>query len=383
MTPPQQRVTRGFSIDDEGQDSKPAPRRVRTRQQIMNGEGKRPPESVELKLLAHNPFNPRDVLTELKETAESLKEKGQIQPVAVVRRAAFLSVHPDQEPWLGEAEYVVIDGNRRLAAAGVAGLERLRIDVNDDLAASAENLLESALIANVHRVDVPPIDQAKALRGLVKVHGSQGKVAKRLGKTPAWVSQRLALLELTPELQKKVEAGELKVEPARRIGRMPKSRQAAAAKETINAVNTPRQRSPRRVLKVRDGDETINAVNAPDGETGVAVPADQTGNTVNGVKTRAPGDGALALPDQGDTTGHGSEQAEGEITKRPPVKMPWGDGKASMDIIFVKLETAERRRAVARYAALIGSAGAFVDDLKEATSPEFRREVAELLLEDL
>ncbi|MGW1105723.1 hypothetical protein [Streptomyces sp. NPDC002540] len=48
------------------------------------------------------------------------------------------------------------------------------------------------------------------------MHGSQGKVAKRLGKTAAWVSQRLALLELTPELQDKVEAGELKVEPARR-----------------------------------------------------------------------------------------------------------------------------------------------------------------------
>ncbi|WP_405649007.1 ParB/RepB/Spo0J family partition protein [Streptomyces uncialis] len=382
MTPPQQRVTRGFSIDDEGQDSKPAPRRVRTRQQIMNGEGKRPPESVELRLLAHNPFNPRDELTELEETAESLKEKGQIQPVAVVRRAAFLSVHPDQEPELGEAEYVVIDGNRRLAAAGVAGLEKLRIDVNDDLAASAEDLLESALIANVHRVDVPPIDQAKALQGLVKVHGSQGKVAKRLGKTPAWVSQRLALLELTPELQKKVETGELKVEPARRIGRMPKGEQAAAAKETVNAVNTPRQRSPRRVLKASDAGETVNAVNTPDGETGVVVPADQTGNTVNGVNT-LPGEDAAAVPDQRDTNDHDSEQAGDEAAKRPPVKMPWGDGRASMDIIFVKLETAERRRSVARYAELVGSAGAFVDDLKEATSPEFRREVADLLLKDL
>jgi ParB family chromosome partitioning protein len=216
MTPPAQRVTRGFSIDDEGQDSKPPARRIRTRQQIMAGEGKRPPASVALAALAHNPFNPRDELTELEETAESLRARGQLQPVAVVRRAAFLGVHPDQETALGDAEYVVIDGNRRLAAAAIAGLAELRIDVNDDLAVSAGDILEAALIANVHRVDVPPLDQAKAIKELVSVHGSQGKVAKRLGKTPAWVSQRLALLELTPDLQEKVESGELKVETSRR-----------------------------------------------------------------------------------------------------------------------------------------------------------------------
>ncbi|MGH3804985.1 MAG: hypothetical protein ACRDTD_33540, partial [Pseudonocardiaceae bacterium] len=67
----QQRVTRGFSIEDapEGgeQDS---PRRVRTRAQIISGEGKRPPAAVELTLLAHNPYNPREELTNLEETAE-------------------------------------------------------------------------------------------------------------------------------------------------------------------------------------------------------------------------------------------------------------------------------------------------------------------------
>ncbi|MFD7001045.1 hypothetical protein ACFWA5_33480 [Streptomyces mirabilis] len=63
---------------------------------------------------------------------------------------------------------------------------------------------------------------AKAIRELVQVHDSQGQVAKRLGKAPAWVSQRLALLELTPAPPETVEAGGLKVEPARRIGRRPK-----------------------------------------------------------------------------------------------------------------------------------------------------------------
>ncbi|WP_259454415.1 ParB/RepB/Spo0J family partition protein [Streptomyces ginkgonis] len=244
-------------------------------------EGAVPPSSVPLNQLAHNPFNPRDELTELEETAASLTERGQIQPLAVVRRAAFLAAHPDQTDTLGAAQYVVIDGNRRLAAAGIAGLTELRIDVNDSLAASAADMLEGALVANIHRVDVPPLDQAKAIQELVDVHGSQAQVAKRLGKTPAWVSQRLALLELTPELQDKVETGELKVEPARRIGRLPKEQQAAAAAETANAVNTPRQRQPRRKLSDGPASPTVNAVNAPEAPPAPGGPETSTVNAVN------------------------------------------------------------------------------------------------------
>ncbi|MET9914456.1 ParB/RepB/Spo0J family partition protein [Streptomyces sp. NPDC006476] len=283
MTPRRERVTRGFSVDENAGAA--VPRRVRTREQIANGEGRRPPASVTLEALAPNPFNPREELTDIEETAESLRAKGQIQPVTVARRAAFLVAHPGQEEALGEAEYVVIDGNRRLAAAALAGLESLRIDVNDDLAVSAEDILESALIANIHRVDVPPLDQARAIRDLLSKHGSQGQVAKRLGKTAAWVSQRLALLELTPELQEKVEAGELKVEPARRIGRMPKEQQAEAAEEAIRAVKAPRQRRPQSEVAAPDAAPGVNAVNtsAPQAEDAAASPT-----TVNAVNTPGP-----------------------------------------------------------------------------------------------
>jgi ParB family chromosome partitioning protein len=294
MTPPTQRVTRGFSIDDEGQDAKAAPRRIRTRQQIMNGEGKRPPASVELKLLAHNPFNPRDELTEVEETAESLKEKGQLQPVAVVRRAAFLATHPDQEEQIGEAEYVVIDGNRRLAAAGVAGLAELRIDVNDDLAASAEDMLEGALIANIHRVDVPPLDQAKAIQELLSKHGSQEKVAKRLGKSGAWVSQRLALLGLPDDLQEKVESGELKVKDGRRIGRLPAKQQQAEAAAALNRVKTPRKP---RAARVAADDTPAAPSTAPIPAQGTEAPAPVTGGeALNPVKTETDSPVAPDLP---------------------------------------------------------------------------------------
>ncbi|MFE2490506.1 ParB/RepB/Spo0J family partition protein [Streptomyces mirabilis] len=307
-----QRVTRGFNIAEATPDGEPeTPRRIRTRAQIMNGEGKRPPAKVELALLAHNPFNPREELTNLEETAESLRAKGQIQPVTVARRAAFLAAHPGQDDALGEAEYVVIDGNRRLAAAHLAGLEELRIDVNDDLATSAADILESALIANIHREDVAPLDQAKAIQELVKVHGSQGQVAKRLGKTPAWVSQRLALLELTPDLQEKVETGELKVEPARRIGRLPKGQQAEEAQKTINAVKPPRQRRGK-PAETGSNTPTVNAVNTPEGS---AAAGSDTPATVNAVNTPAGSPAPAALA---DAEADRSEQGEGGQPKRLP-----------------------------------------------------------------
>jgi ParB family chromosome partitioning protein len=192
-----------------------------------------PPSEVPIEALAHNPFNLREDLTEIDELAQSLLSRGQLQPLAVATRMAFMEAHPGQTDSLGRAPYVVIDGNRRLAAAQLAGLKTLNIHVNDSLSTSAADILESALIANVHRVDVAPLDQARALQQLVDVHGSQAQVAKRLGKTPAWVSQRLALLNLTPTLQEKVDTGELKVEPARRIGRLPQAEQAAAAAESL------------------------------------------------------------------------------------------------------------------------------------------------------
>ncbi|MFI2764341.1 ParB/RepB/Spo0J family partition protein [Streptomyces echinatus] len=328
MTPPQERVTRGFSMDEEARGERKTPRRIRTREQIMNGEGKRPPAKVELKLLAGNPFNPRDELTDIEETAESLRAKGQIQPVTVARRAAFLNAHPGHEGQIGEeAEYVVIDGNRRLAAAALAGLTELRIDVNDDLAASAADMLESALIANIHRVDVPPMDQAKAIQELVQVHGSQGQVAKRLGKTPAWVSQRLALLELTPELQEKVEAGELKVEPARRIGRLPKPKQKAEAEKAINAVKTPRQR--RRQPEDEDSaTSSVNGVNTPDGS---AESESDTPATVNAVNTSAEGAGpaTASIGTDGSALGEGDQ----------PRRLPYDDALYVVQHMHVKMTT--------------------------------------------
>ncbi|MDQ0904672.1 ParB family chromosome partitioning protein [Streptomyces canus] len=325
MTPPQQRITRGFSMGEEDGGEKPPARRIRTRQQIMNGEGKRPPATVELKLLAGNPFNPRDELTEIEETAESLRAKGQIQPVTVVRRAAFLGAYPGQEGELGEeAEYVVIDGNRRLAAAPVAGLSELRIDVNDDLAASAADILESALIANIHRVDVPALDQARAIRELLAKHGTQEKVAKRLGKSGAWVSQRLALLELPEDLQEKVESKELSVKDGRRIGRLPKDQQRPEAAKALNRVKTPRKPRGKTAAPVESGTPAPEAM-------GTVLPhqasaeGEAPATALNPVKTPAQGAGSGT-----DATAQGKADQ--------PKRLPYDDAFSVVTHLHLKMD---------------------------------------------
>ncbi|MFD8363454.1 ParB/RepB/Spo0J family partition protein [Streptomyces hygroscopicus] len=214
---------------------------VRSRRQTGECEEKRSFAEVIIELLAFNPYNPREELTRIEETAESLKVKGQLQPLSVVRRHAFLEIYPEHREVIGQAKYVVIDGNRRLAAARKAGLTSLRIDVNDSLAESGASILESSLVANIHRVDVPPLDQARAIQGLLGFYKSQTEVAKRLGKSGAWVSQRLALLELAPDLQEKVEAGELRVKDARRIGRLPIGQQRGEADKVLNPVKGERK----------------------------------------------------------------------------------------------------------------------------------------------
>ncbi|MER5860294.1 ParB/RepB/Spo0J family partition protein [Streptomyces sp900105245] len=183
--------------------------------------------------LAPNPYNPRATLAAIEEMADSLTSKGIIQPLTIVTREAFLAAHPDHAQDLASAEYVVVDGNRRLAGAKLAGLDDVPVHVDDALAQDADTLLETALIAAVQHEDLEPLDEAKALEQLVQVHGSQRAVARALGKSSGWVTQRLALLKLTPELKQALEDKALPVKVARTVGQLPEQQQQSAADEAL------------------------------------------------------------------------------------------------------------------------------------------------------
>lgn len=189
------------------------------------------PTSARLDQLAHNPENRRYGYDEPEdeELVDSLRELGQVQAVTAVARDVFIAHFPQHTELLADARWVVVDGNRRLAAARRAGLPSLRLTVQDNLGAIDDpRISEAALVANIHRAQLPPLLEARELASLVERHGSQSAVARRLSKSQGWISQRLALLRLTDELQQALRNGAITVEDARAVASQPATKQVAA-----------------------------------------------------------------------------------------------------------------------------------------------------------
>ncbi|MCD2191377.1 ParB/RepB/Spo0J family partition protein [Actinomycetospora soli] len=181
------------------------------------------PTSAPLPDLSHNPHNPRDGYDDdaTRELAASMESLGQLQPATVVSRDVFLAHYPDDTEQIGVARWVVIMGNRRLAAAHLAGLDQLAITVADHLGGTDPKLTEALLVENLHREALPPLLEARELQALVELHGSNSAVARRIGKTDAWVSQRLGLRKLAPEAARALQAGELSFREARGLASKP------------------------------------------------------------------------------------------------------------------------------------------------------------------
>lgn len=190
-------------------------------------EGVAPPTALPVGRISPNPDNPRTSLGDLSELGGSLREHGQKQAITVMNRDAYVKANPERE---GELEpdttHVVVDGSSRLAAAREAGLTHLKVMVDDEQGTDADEILESALVANVHRQALEPLDEAHALQRLLTIHGTQTALAKRLHKSQGWVSQRLALLNLTPELKERI--GLEPVDLLRAVGNKPAEQQEAA-----------------------------------------------------------------------------------------------------------------------------------------------------------
>ncbi|MEU6055357.1 ParB/RepB/Spo0J family partition protein [Streptomyces xanthochromogenes] len=283
---------------------------------------------VELARLSHNPFNPREELKAIEEMADSLTTRGIIQPLTVVTRQAFLTAHPGREADLGTAEFVVVDGNRRLAGATMAGLDEVPVHIDDALADDPDTLLETALIAAVQHEDLDPLDEAKALQRLIQVHGSQRAVARALGKSSGWVTQRMALLKLTPELQQAVEDKTLPVEVARSVGKLPAQQQQHAVQDAMAK------------RKQRKDDK-------PRGAYAVSTPGPESGSPAEGaygVSTPA----ALVAPSTAGSPLPGVDTRQAPEAPRKVVKMPWQDGDAVADIVIEKMDEAQRERLIQR-----------------------------------
>ncbi|MBT3151339.1 ParB/RepB/Spo0J family partition protein [Streptomyces sp. CHD11] len=223
-------------------------------------DGVAPPSALSPDRISLNPDNPRSSLGDLTDLAGSLKTHGQKQAITVMNRDAYIKANPAREGDLErDTAYVVIDGSSRLAAAREAGLATVRVMVSDDQGETSEELLESALVANIHRQDLGELDEARALQRLLVIHGSQSALAKRLHRSQGWVSQRLALLNLTPELQARM--GEEPIDLLRAVGNKPAAEQEAALQE----LKLKRARKEAEKQQRRDGAEAQRDTGPQDG----------------------------------------------------------------------------------------------------------------------
>jgi ParB family chromosome partitioning protein len=159
-------------------------------------------EYVPIVNLRPNPDQPRkDFNPEaLEELAQSIRRKGIIQPVLVEKK--------------GDS-FLIIAGERRYRAAQIAGLAEVPVVVRDF---TEDDKLEIALIENLQREDLNPIEEAAAYKRLVDEKGlSQDEVADAVGKNRSTVANSLRLLKLPEDMQKSLVSGEITAGHARAI----------------------------------------------------------------------------------------------------------------------------------------------------------------------
>jgi ParB family chromosome partitioning protein len=156
-------------------------------------------EAVDVDLIVPNPHQPRASLGEesLRELAASVREHGMLQPLLVSRMAGGE----------GTLTYQLIAGERRLEAARMAGLERVPVVVKE---ATSGELLELALVENLQRADLGPLEEAGAYRRLQEDFGlTQEQIAGRVGRSRTAVANSLRLLGLSAEMRASLAAGEI------------------------------------------------------------------------------------------------------------------------------------------------------------------------------
>lgn len=156
---------------------------------------------IELDRIRPNPLQPRREFDEikLKELAESIRQYGVLQPLVVVREEKTI-------PTGVTTEYELISGERRLRAARIAGLPEVPVIIREEPADKVK--LELAIVENVQREDLNPLDKAAAFKKLQEEFNlTQKEIGGRIGKSREYVSNAIRLLSLSSAIQQALRSG--------------------------------------------------------------------------------------------------------------------------------------------------------------------------------
>ena len=191
-----------------------------------------------IKNIAANPYQPRCNFDEekLQELAASIKEFGVVQPVVVRKKGR---------------SYELVAGERRLRAAGLAGLTKVPAIVKDY---DDAKMMEIALIENIQRHDLNPIEEAQGLRRLMQEFKlTQEQTAEKVGRSRSAVTNILRLLNLPEQVQKQIINGVLTMGQAKQLLGLPKPEQMCEVAEAIIANGWSSRMTEEVVRKLKKG----------------------------------------------------------------------------------------------------------------------------------
>lgn len=191
-----------------------------------------------IKNIAANPYQPRCNFDEekLQELAASIKEFGIVQPVVVRKKGR---------------SYELVAGERRLRAAGLAGLTKVPAIVKDY---DDAKMMEIALIENIQRHDLNPIEEAQGLRRLMQEFKlTQEQTAEKVGRSRSAVTNILRLLNLPEQVQAQIINGVLTMGQAKQLLGLPKPEQMCEVAEAIIANGWSSRMTEEVVRKLKEG----------------------------------------------------------------------------------------------------------------------------------
>ncbi len=193
---------------------------------------------IPLDEIRSNPYQPRVIFESnaLEELANSIKEHGIIQPIIVKKSIKG---------------YELVAGERRTRAARLAGLKTIPAIIKEF---NDVEMMEIALIENIERENLNPIEEAKAYDNILKINNiTQEELARKFAKSRSYITNMLGLLNLPDTTIKLVEAKELSMGHARALSKL----------EDENKINELALRIVREGLSVRDTEKLINLAGLP------------------------------------------------------------------------------------------------------------------------
>lgn len=194
---------------------------------------------IPLDKISRNPYQPRKFFDDdkMKELIQSIEEHGVIQPV-LVRKSG--------------SDYELVAGERRLRAAQLAGMEKIPAVVKE---LKDNEMLEYAMIENLQREDLNPLEEAEAYKRLIEeFQFTQEKLAKRIGKSRPVITNTLRLLKLAEEVQQYLREGKLTSGHAR----------ALVAMENHELQKKIAEKIIKESLTVRDAEEIMSRTQKKD-----------------------------------------------------------------------------------------------------------------------